>query len=475
MAAGTPVVATPNPGAEEVFENGRYGLIVSEEQLGETLCALLNRAELRQEYGERGLERAKIYAWEKVAEAYEQVYDTVLRKRIAHKCPAKILYLQSTSEIGGSDITLLRTLEVLDKKQFEPHVVSPHEGPLMGAFRKAGCRVHLLPSMRKLTSRKGIGYLFLYLIGYLPAVFHITQIIKRESIDLVHTNDIHNLYGFLAARWAGKPHLWHIRTIVVQSALVRLVETHLVEWCSHRFIVMANAIAEQFRRRDDRLPPNLLKLYDGIDLEAFHPDVSGKRIREEVGVSETTLLVGIVCRLDPWKGLEIFLDAAAHIHRVRPDVKFLVCGGEIDGHEGYEAALRGQVEALGIGSGVVFFTGWRYRHHDIPEVYGAMTISIQCPVYPEPYGLANLEAMACGVPVVAVAQGGPTELCVHGETAILVPPNDPRAIADAVLSLLEDPIRARAMSAAGRRRVENLFDRRQCVKALESLYEEILS
>jgi phosphatidylinositol alpha-mannosyltransferase len=475
MAAGTAVLATPNPGAKEVLENGRCGLIVPEEQLGNTLCALLSRAELRKEYGERGLERAKIYAWEKVTQAYEQIYETVSRKRITQECPVKILYLQSTSEIGGSDITLLRTLEVLDKKQFEPHVVLPHEGPLMEAFRKAGCRVHILPSMRKLTSRKGIGYLLLYLIGYFAAVLQLVRLIRREGINLVHSNTIHNLYGFMAALLSRRPHVWHVREIVVQSRLMRSLETYFVRRFSSRFIVMSDAIAEAFKLTDGSFPPNLSKLYDGIDLEEYHPRVSGDRIRKELGLSDDTPLVGIVCRLDPWKGLDVFLKAAALIHQKRPDARFLICGGEIDGHEGYEASLRRQVEALGLDRGAVFFTGWRYRHRDIPEVYGAMDVSVQCPVYPEPYGLANIEAMSCGIPVVAIAQGGPMELCVHGETAILVPPNAPSAVAEAVFSLLKDPARAQAMGTAGRQRVEKFFDRRQCVKALEALCGEVLA
>ncbi len=81
MAAGTPIVATPNPGAVEVLENGRYGLIAREQELGQMLYNLLSRADLRQKYGQLGLERAKIYAWEKVAEQYEHVYETVLRKQ----------------------------------------------------------------------------------------------------------------------------------------------------------------------------------------------------------------------------------------------------------------------------------------------------------------------------------------------------------------------------------------------------------
>ena len=388
--------------------------------------------------------------------------------------PYKILYLQSTSEISGTDITLLRTLEVLNRTRFEPHIIFPKEGPLLAAYRQKGCFVHILPSMRKLTSHKGIGYFVHYLLGYPSAVFQICQLIRREGIHLVHTNSIHNLYGFLVAKCTGLPHIWHIREIVVQSPLLRRIEKCLVIRYSTRFIVMNNIIAQEFRRKGGDLPPHMTTLYDGVDLGLFHPDVSGKRIRQELGVEDKIHLVGIVTRLDPWKGLDIFLEAAAIIHKEIPETRFLLCGGEIEGHEGYETTLRHKAEALGL-KDVTLFTGWRYRYQDIPEVYRALDVSLQCPIYPEPYGLTNVEAMACGVPVVAVAQGGPTELCVDGETAFLVPPHDPQATAQAVLSLLKDPARAKVMGMAGRRRAEKLFDRRQCVRKLEELYEEIFA
>ena len=122
----------------------------------------------------------------------------------------------------------------------------------------------------------------------------------------------------------------------------------------------------------------------------------------------------------------------------------------------------------------VFFTGWRYRHRDIPEVYAALDVSVQCHTYPEPYGLANVEAMASGVPVVAAAHGGPVELCADGETALLVPPGNSKAAAEAILSVLKDPGRAQRMGQAARLRAERLFDRRRCVRELEALYQEIL-
>ncbi|HEV2055703.1 MAG TPA: glycosyltransferase [Methylomirabilota bacterium] len=385
-----------------------------------------------------------------------------------------VLYLQSTSEIGGSDVTLLRTVEALDRTRVEPHVVLPHDGPLVESFRKAGCGVHLLPAMRKLTRQQGIAYLGRYVAGYVPGALAISRLIRREGIALVHTNSIHNLYGFLAARWAGRPHIWHVREIVVQSRAVRWLEVRLVRRFSTRFVVVSDAVGEMFRGRDGRAPSHMIKLYDGVDLDSFHPrQRADNRIRRELGLGDTVPLLGIVTRLDPVKGVDVFLEAASLVRRAVPEARFLVCGGEIAGHEGYEASLRRRAETLGLAQAVLF-SGWRYSPRDIPEVYGALDVSVQCPANPEPYGLANVEAMASGVPGVAAAAGGPLELCVQGETTLLVPPRDPRATAEAAIALLREPVRRAAMGAAGRRRAERLFDRRRCVRALEDLYATVV-
>jgi glycosyltransferase involved in cell wall biosynthesis len=385
-----------------------------------------------------------------------------------------VLYLQSTSEIGGSDVSLLRIVEALDRTKVEPHIVIPQDGPLVESFRKAGCGVHLLPAMRKLTRQQGIAYLGRYVAGYVPAARAIARLVRREGIALVHTNSIHNLYGFLAARWTGRPHVWHIREIVVQSRALQRFEVELAKRFSTRIVVMSDAIAEMFRGRGGQAPGHMIKVYDGVDLDSFHPrQRANNRIRRELGVPETVPLLGIVTRLDPWKGVEVFLEAASLVRRAVPEARFLVCGGEIAGREGYEASLRRLAETLGIAPAVMF-SGWRFSPRDMPEVYGALDVSVQCPVHPEPYGLANVEAMASAVPGVAVAAGGPLELCVQGETTLLVPPRDPGATAEAAITLLCDPARRVAMGEAGRRRAERLFDRRRCVQALEDLYAAVL-
>lgn len=387
--------------------------------------------------------------------------------------PFKILYLQSTAEISGTDIALLRTVEILDRKRFEPHVILHREGPFASEYRKAGCQVHLIPDMRQWTFHRGLSYLALCFLGYPFAVVRIAFLIRRERIDLVHSNTVHNPYGFLAAFLTRQPHVWHIREIVVQSHLLKELERWLIPQFSRRFIVMDNAIAEMFLKPSGGLPAKIAKLYDGVDLELFRPRTSGSRIRRELGLDDQTPLVGMVARLDPVKGPDLFLEIAARVHAKLPQCRFLLCGGEIQGHEGYEAVLRRKASELDL-ERFVFLTGWRYRYRDIPEVYNALTVSLQCPVYPEPYGLAHVEAMASEVPIVAFARGGPAELCVNGETALLVPPGDVAGAVEAVANLLQDPERARAMGKAGRKRAETYFDRRTCVQELETLYHSIL-
>lgn len=392
--------------------------------------------------------------------------------RPAVKVPARILYLQSTSEIGGTDVTLLRTLQALDRAKFEAHVILQKDGPLVENYREAGAKVHFVPSMRKLTSRKGAGYFLEYILGYFPAVFHIKKIIGTEKIDLVHTNTIHNLYGFAAAWFSGKPHVWHIREIVVQSKWIAAAEYFLARNFSARVLVMDNDIAKPFLGKNHGFPVNIRKIYDGIDLEKFKPGKPAADLRAEIGIPADAPVAGIVCRLDPWKGVDLFLEAAARVYRQLPQARFWVCGGEIEGHEGYEAFLRKKAVELGL-ENAVYFTGWKYRGEAIADVYKSLNVSVQCPVHPEPYGLANIEAMACGIPAAAFAEGGPVELC-SPESSRLVPPRNTELLAQAILEILKNPALAAEMGKCGRTRAEKKFDFKKCTHELENIYLEIL-
>jgi glycosyltransferase involved in cell wall biosynthesis len=164
------------------------------------------------------------------------------------------------------------------------------------------------------------------------------------------------------------------------------------------------------------------------------------------------------------KGHRHLLEAAARIERTRPGVHWVLVGaGEL------EAALSREAQALGLAS-QVHFTGWR---DDVPDVLAVADVFV-LPSVNEGFGRVVVEAMAMARPVVATAVGGVPEIVRDGETGVLVPASDPRALADTVRSLLDDPARAARLGAAGRACAESRFSLTAHVDAVERVYTEVL-
>src|SRR5437764_5874684 len=285
----------------------------------------------------------------------------------------RVLYLQSNSEIGGSDVALLRLVESLDRTRFRPVIVLPSDGPLTKDFERRGAKVVVVSEMLKLTTQKGSIHYLRSLVNYPLAVWRILRLIRREHIDLVHTNTLHNLYGYTAAKLAGVPHVWHVREIVRQSAFFGRIEAFLTRHFADRVIAVSSAAAQMFIGKTGEYPPRLRIMWDGINLNQFHPGNSGHRIRSELGLTREAPLVGLVCRLDHWKGVEVFLQAVSMCRKECADARYIICGGEVEGRE--KVALRAHrlVEELDL-TYVVHFTGWHYRPEDMPEVHAALNV-----------------------------------------------------------------------------------------------------
>ncbi len=189
--------------------------------------------------------------------------------------------------------------------------------------------------------------------------------------------------------------------------------------------------------------------YEGINPALFHPMERSQALRERFGVQAEEFLVVSVARLVGWKGFQYVIEAMA-ILRSRGKFRYLLVGnGE------YRPSLDAQVQALGL-TDVVTITG------GVPQTQVAQYYSIaDAAVFPsigdEAFGIAPIEAMACGVPVVASTSGGMVETVVDGETGFLVGRRDANAIADALSRLAANPSTARSMGENASRRVMEQF------------------
>jgi glycosyltransferase involved in cell wall biosynthesis len=198
----------------------------------------------------------------------------------------------------------------------------------------------------------------------------------------------------------------------------------------------------------------------GVDTSVFTPAGAGTRAR--AGRPRLLMLGRLVER----KGTEDVIAALARL----PGAELVVAGGppraELRADPEYRR-LRGAARAHGV-AGRVVFTGGVARER-VPALIRSADVVVCAPWY-EPFGIVPLEAMACGVPVVATAVGGLTDSIVPGRTGLLVPPRDPAALAGAVAALLADPVLGAALGRAGRRRARHWYDWARVAAQTETVY-----
>ncbi len=188
-----------------------------------------------------------------------------------------------------------------------------------------------------------------------------------------------------------------------------------------------------------------------------------KRARKKWDAAPDTILLGCVGYLSEEKGHDRLLPALARIREASPNCRLVLAG------EGpRRAALEHQAAALGLGESVVF-AGFV---ENLPEFYDALDVFV-FPSLSEGLGTALLLAMAHGLPVVASARGGIPEAVRDGENGLLVSDPEPQLLADAVLSLVDNPERARQLGEAARKTVEEQFSAEQMVDNTLAVYERV--
>ncbi len=380
----------------------------------------------------------------------------------------RILYIHNSADIYGASRSLVRLLGVLDLGKFDPLVMLPEEGPLAEQFRALPVRVIIFPALSVIDRAVFKSWrLPFFLLGIPVSVLRLWRILKREKIDLVHTNTGVVLSPGLAARMAGVPHVWHIRDWFQEFAgFWRFYEKWMRAFAT-RIIAVSGPIAGQFTDRAKVCVIN--NGFDPAEFELGDPRV-GVAFRETYGLGAAPV-VGCVGRIKlQRKGQEVFLRAAGILKARGISAKWLVVGAPFPGNESHLEALRDIVREHHLRDDVVF-TG---ELKDPRPAYAAMSIFVLPSAQPEPFGGVVMEAMCMGLPVIATNIGGSTEQVADGESGWLVPPNDPAALADKLEMLLRDEALRKFFGEAGRRRIAERFTLKGMVEKITAVYDECL-
>jgi glycogen synthase len=230
-------------------------------------------------------------------------------------------------------------------------------------------------------------------------------------------------------------------------------------------------------------PDKVRVIYNGIDIERFKK-IENPEILIKYGIDPQKPYVLFVGRITHQKGIIHFVEA---IPRLEKGTQVVLCAGAPDTDE-IDRKMRQKVdEAKSLFENNIVWINECVSENDLVPLYSHASIFI-CPSVYEPFGIINLEAMACETPVVASAVGGIKEVVKDGETGILVPfeslengdggPKDPekfsRDLADAINSLLQSPERIKKMASASRKRVEDLFSWKNIAKQTMGFYREVI-
>ena len=317
-------------------------------------------------------------------------------------------------------------LRSLPPTEFECHVVVPAEPPLRADFEAAGATIHIVP-MRRISTSHGMLQWLAYAFGWPRAVARIRRLVRELDVDVVHTNSLHSWYGWAAARFAGRPHVWHAREIVVQSGTARRVERFLARRFATRVVCSSQAIADQLD------PYNSVVIHDAPDPNVFHPSRAG-RARARVSVPDDAPLIGVVGRIDTWKGVDVLLDAWPRLKAAVPTAHLVVAGGTVQGKERFADELAVRARALPD----AHWLG-ELDQDNVADLLADLDVIAVPSTEPEPYGFAVVEALMSGTPVVATDAGGPREMLALAapDAGRLVPPRDAAALADALAATLQ--------------------------------------
>lgn len=357
----------------------------------------------------------------------------------------RIVYIDHTAKRSGGEIALVRTVQALGDA-IEAHVILGESGDLQGELERAGATVHVLPMADVLRNRRKesvtaysllTGGLRQFTSG-LDYVRKLRATIGHLDADIVHTNSLKaDLLGGLAGRLARRKVVWHVRDMISSPYLTPLgvfilrVGANVIP---HRILVNSQATRSTLPAWSrPRVVYNSV-LYDAVPADWHSVPSTEKR---------NHVRIGIIGRIAPWKGQDVFLKAFAIACRDAA-CEAVIVGGVQFGEDGYLEQLRSLVQALGIADRVTF-TG---HQESVAEELASLDVFVHASTSPEPFGQVLVEAMRARVPVIAAAAGGPLEIVTDGVDGLLAPPGDVSAYAAAIRRLIDDPdLRSRLASA----------------------------
>ena len=373
-----------------------------------------------------------------------------------------VLHLVYRFDTGGLENGVVNLINHLPESAYRHAVVALTE---------------VVPSFAQRIRREGVIFESLHKpAGHGAKLYpRLAQLFRQLRPAIVHTRNLAALEAQVPAWWAGVPvriHGEHGRDVDDLDGTRKRYQwmRRAYRPFVQQYVALSRDLAGYLQQRVGVPDKRIAQIYNGVDIERFHPAAAGRVPLAGSSFDDPSLfVVGTVGRMQTVKAQTLLARAFVRAIELQPAARGrlrLVMVGE--------GPLRAEAQALLDAAGLGALTWLPGERADVPEVMHGL----DCFVLPSmAEGISNtiLEAMASGLPVLATDVGGNAELIVHSQTGELVPAGDVEAMAVALLRLAADPVRSAAMGAAGRQRVAQQFSLPAMVGAYGALYDQLLN
>lgn len=369
--------------------------------------------------------------------------------RPANRGPLRVMFVITSMPVGGAETLLVELIRRLDRSRFAPELCCLKQFDVLG----------------EILAREVPAFSGLIAYKYDAAVLgRLARLMRRRQIDAVVTVGTGDkmFWGRLAARMARVPVVCSALHSTGMPERVQLAN-RLLAPITDAFIAVAETQGRYLAEHEGCPAERVRVVPNGVDVQKFHPRWPDESLRRQLRLDPSSPVAAIIAALRPEKNHELFLRAAALVHRELPEARFLIVG---DGPR--RNALEAVARSLSLGDAVRFL-GIR---RDVAEILSLVNVVVLTS-HMEANPVSVLEAMASEKPVVATRVGSLVETVVDGRTGYLVPPGDAPQLAQRVIELLREPERAACMGRSGREEVISHWSIERMVQGYEDLIAEI--
>ena len=386
-----------------------------------------------------------------------------------------ILFIHQSAELYGSDKTILMFISSLDKQKYFPVVMLPFDGPLKREFEKNNIKVVIAPVLKLYRKMFTPGNILKFCKEYKEGLRIINQLHKEHRFSIVYSHTLAALIGIIFARKNNIKHLWHVQEIIAKPVLFNKGFVKLLSLKSNHIAVYDSKTTMEFWIKDN---PTLAKkskfVCNGLDVkDKPAPNLDDiQKIRNEVfKVQPNDVVIGLVGRINSWKGQQLLLEAFSKIANLHPNVKLVYIGSAPPNQEFFEIELNEKIASYNLSERVIIVP----FQENIWRFWDSIDIAVVPSTEPEPFGMVAIEAMLAKKPVVAANHGGLTETVVTNETGFLFEPNDNQSLAEAISILIDDKIKRTSFGEKGYERVHLYFSLEKHVAEFETIFETLLN